>query len=406
MTYRRDGESHKVESPDGHEANAGASDDPMVVAAEEVIESEDLLLTTPVQEVAAQASDENPMGVPGLPISEQSPLRFGFLAGIGLLLAAGVGAAVIFASRVLILILVAAIIAAGLEPVVAWLCRRGFRRGLAVALVAVTLIGLFGAFLTQVVPAITSEGSHFIHQLPALLHDLQKKNSVLGRLNLKYHLEDKAKKLATAKLTASGALHLGGIVVSAVIAVLIVLVLVVYFLADFPTLKRLVYRMVPRQRRPRVGLIGDEIVSRIGGYVLGNVLTSIVAIILNYILLRILGVPYALVLSVFVGVADLVPLVGSLFGGLVVALIAFARVSLTAALITVGFHLLYRAFEDYILNPRVMRRTVHVKPVVTIVAVLLGGSLLGLVGVLIAVPVAAAIQLLLTEVVFPSQDIA
>ncbi|HVA09304.1 MAG TPA: AI-2E family transporter, partial [Acidimicrobiales bacterium] len=146
------------------------------------------------------------------------------------------------------------------------------------------------------------------------------------------------------------------------------------------------------------------IVSRIGGYVLGNVLTSTVAIILNYILLRILGVPYALVLPVFVGLADLVPLVGSLFGGFVVALIAFARVSFTAALITVGFHLLYRALEDYILNPRVMRHTVHVKPVVTIVAVLLGSSLLGLVGVLIAVPVAAAIQLVLTEVVFPSQD--
>lgn len=387
------------------EANGSAVDDPMVVAAEEVIESEDPLLTTAVQEVAAQASDENPLGVPGLPLSERSPLRIGFSAGIGLLLAAAVGVTIIFASRVLILLLVAAIIATGLEPVVHWLCRHGFRRGVAVAAVVVVLVGLFGAFLAQVVPVITSEASHFIHQLPTFLHDLQKKNTTLGRLNLKYHLEDKAKKLTTAKL-AGGALHLGGVVVSALAAVLVVLVLVVYFLADFPTLKRAFYHLVPRPRRPRVGLIGDEILSRIGGYVLGNVLTSIVAIVLNYILLRILGVPYALVLSVFVGLADLVPLVGSLVGGLVVALIAFASVSLTAALITVGFHLLYRAFEDYILNPRVMRHTVQVKPVVTIVAVLLGGSLLGLVGALIAVPLAAAIQLLLTEVVFPSQDTA
>jgi predicted PurR-regulated permease PerM len=384
-------------------ADTGEIDDPLVVAADKVIESEDPLLTTEVQEVAAQASEENPFGVPGLPLSERSPLRIGFSAGIGLLLAAAVGVTVIFASRVLILLLVAAIVATGLEPVVAWLCRHGFRRGVAVAAVVVTLIGLFGAFLAQVVPVVTSEASHFIHQLPTFLHDLQKKNTELGRLNLKYHLQDKAKKLSTAKL-AGGAIHLGGIVVSAVAAVLVVLVLVVYFLADFPTLKRALYRMAPRSRRPRVGLIGDEILSRVGGYVLGNVLTSIVAIILNYILLRILGVPYALVLSVFVGLADLVPLVGSLIGGLAVALVAFASVSLTAAIITVGFHLIYRAFEDYWLNPRVMRHTVQVKPVVTIVAVLLGGSLLGLVGALIAVPVAAAIQLFLTEVVFPSQD--
>ena len=185
---------------------------------------------------------------------------------------------------------------------------------------------------------------------------------------------------------------------------LIILVLVVYFLADFPTIKRTLYRMAPRPRRPRVGVISDEILSRIGGYVLGNVRTSLVAIVLNFVLLRILGVPYALVLSVVVGLADLVPLIGSLVGGLIVALVAFASVSLTAALITIGFHLVYRGFEDYLLSPRIMRHTVQVRPVVTIAAVLVGGSLLGPAGALIAVPLAAALQLLRTEVIFPSQD--
>ena len=403
MGLETEGASHE-DSPNNGVDDASI-DNPLVVAAEEIIESEDPLLTTAVQAVAAQVSEEHPMGVPGLPLSERSPLRIGFSAGIGFLLACSLGASVIFASRVLVLILVAAIIATGLEPIVDWLCRLGLRRGVAVAAVVVILIGLLGGFLGQVVPLITSQASRFLHHLPAFLHDLQKKNTLLGRLNLKYHLQAQAKKLTTAKL-AGGALHVGGIVVSAVASVLIVLVLVVYFLADFPTLKRAFYRMAPRPRRPRVGLIGDEILSRIGGYVLGNVLTSLVAIILNYILLRILGVPYALVLSIFIGLADLVPLVGSLIGGLVVALVAFASVSLAAALVTVGFHLVYRAFEDYVLNPRVMRHTVQVKPVVTIVAVLLGGSLLGFAGALIAVPMAAAIQLLLTEVVFPSQDAA
>ena len=128
------------------------------------------------------------------------------------------------------------------------------------------------------------------------------------------------------------------------------------------------------------------------------------AVITSYVLLLILGVPYALVLSVLTGVLDLVPLVGSSIAGVLVALVALATVSPTAALITVAFHVVYRLFEDYLLNPRVLRKTVDVSPLVTIVAVILGGSLLGIVGALIAVPAAAAVQLVLVEVVYPARD--
>ena len=118
---------------------------------------------------------------------------------------------------------------------------------------------------------------------------------------------------------------------------------------------------------------------RVGGYVLGNFATSVVAVITSYVLLLILGVPYALVLSVLTGVLDLVPLIGSSIAGVLVALVALATVSPTAALITVAFHVVYRVFEDYLPNPRVLRKTVDVSPLVTIVAVILGGSLLGVV---------------------------
>ena len=137
---------------------------------------------------------------------------------------------------------------------------------------------------------------------------------------------------------------------------------------------------------------------------LGNVATSVVAIVTSYILLLILGVPYALVLSVLTGILDLIPLVGSSIAGVIVALVALATVSPAASLITVVFHVIYRVFEDYLLNPRVLRRTVDVSPLVTIVAVILGGALLGIVGALVAVPAAAAVQLILTEVVYPARD--
>lgn len=372
-------------------------------AAEEVVGSDDLLLKEEAQQVAAQVSSEHPLGVPGKPLGERSPVRFGFATGIGLLLAAAVGGLVVLAGHILVLVLIAALVAIGLEPVVAFLGRLGLRRGVAVGVVVVVGAALMAVFVIQLVPPITTEATQITHQLPRLLHDLQDKNSAFGRLILKYHLEQRAEQVV--KVDAyGGVVQLGGMVLSVATSTVIVLVLVVYFLASFPLLKEVAYRLFPRSRRPRVGVIGDEILARIGGYALGNALTSVIAIIANYVLLRILGVPFALVLSVLVGLLDLVPLIGSIVGGAVVALIAVATVSLTAGLITIGFHLLYRAVEDYFINPRVLRKTVNVRPVVTVVAVLLGGTLLGVVGALIAVPVAAALQLILTEVVFPSLD--
>lgn len=180
--------------------------------------------------------------------------------------------------------------------------------------------------------------------------------------------------------------------------------LTVYFLAEFPNIKRFLYRLAPLDRRPRVGLLGNEIIARTGGYILGNLFTSLIAVISQYVILRSLGVPFALVLSIFVGLLDLVPLVGSTIAGAFVTLVTLAAVSLSAAVINIVFTLIYRLVEDYLINPRVLKRTVDVRPVVTIVAVLFGGTLFGIVGALIAVPVAAAVQLIVTEVVFPGTD--
>ena len=140
------------------------------------------------------------------------------------------------------------------------------------------------------------------------------------------------------------------------------------------------------------------------GYVLGNVATSVVAAPTSYVLLSILGVSYALVLSILTGILDLIPLVGSSIGGLLAAIAALAAVSPTAAIIVVIYHLIYRVFADYMLNPVVLRRTVDASSLVSIVAVLIGGGVLGIVGALIAVPIAAAVQLILLEVIYPARD--
>jgi predicted PurR-regulated permease PerM len=180
-------------------------------------------------------------------------------------------------------------------------------------------------------------------------------------------------------------------------------VLTVYFLAGMPRIKLFLYRLAPHSRRTRVFLIGDEIFTKVGGYLLGNALTSLIAGAGTYVWMISFGIPYPALLALLVALLDLIPVIGSTIGGATVTLVALT-VSLPAAGLTLGFYVVYRLAEDYLLVPRIMGRTVQVPAAVTVVAVLIGATLLGLVGALVAIPAAAAIRLLLQEVTFRRMD--
>lgn len=376
-------------------------------AAQEGLQTDPLLLDSAAQRRYAQVTDDLPFGVPGRAQRRPGSVRAGFSVTVGVLLAVALGRALLVVASELLLVVVAAFIAIGLEPVVAWLVRHRVRRGLAVGLIAVGGLGLVAAFAAAAVPPLVSEATQLVSHAPDYLQALQDKHTTVGRVNASLHLEDRLRRLGASRLSLAsfaGLLNVGRAVVSYTFQVLIVVVLSVYFLADFPNVKRAFYRLVPLPRRPRVGLLGDAILARTGGYLLGNVFTSLVAVVAQFLVLRALGVPFALVLSVFVGVFDLIPLVGSTVAGVVVTVVALATVSTSAAVVNLVFTVLYRLFEDYVLSPRILQRTVEVRPAVTVIAVLLGGSLLGIEGALIAVPVAAAVQLVVTEVVYPLSD--
>jgi predicted PurR-regulated permease PerM len=201
----------------------------------------------------------------------------------------------------------------------------------------------------------------------------------------------------------NGLLGAGQVVFSALATALILIVLTVYFLVDLPRIRATLYRLVPHSRRPRAILLGDEIFAKVGGYVLGNLLTSLITGVVIFAFLVIVGVPYALLLSLFVAILDLVPVIGSTIAGVVVCLVALS-VSLHVCLATIGFFLIYRLVEDYLLVPRIIGRAVKVPALVTVVAVLLGGALMGIVGALVAIPTAAALLLLGQEMLFPRLD--
>jgi predicted PurR-regulated permease PerM len=202
---------------------------------------------------------------------------------------------------------------------------------------------------------------------------------------------------------AGGVLGAGEAIFGAVTDFLIIVILTIYFLADMPRIRGLFYRLVPHSMRPRAILIGDDIMAKVGGYVLGNIVISIIAGALTFAWLAIFGVPYALLLAILVALLDVIPVVGSTIAGIAVALVALT-VSLPVCLATIGFFVLYRFFEDYVLVPKIIGKAVDVPALVTVVAVLVGAALLGIVGALVAIPISAALLLLGREVVFPRLD--
>jgi predicted PurR-regulated permease PerM len=170
-----------------------------------------------------------------------------------------------------------------------------------------------------------------------------------------------------------------------------------------PRIRTTLYRLIPHTRRPRAILIGDEIFAKVGAYVLGNVLISVIAATATFIWLSVFDVPYPLLLGLFVGLLDLVPVVGSTIAGAVVAAVSLT-VSLTVCVATIAFFIAFRLCEDYLLVPKIIGRAVKVPALITVLAVLIGGALLGIIGALVAIPIAAALQLVAHEIVYPRLD--
>jgi predicted PurR-regulated permease PerM len=356
--------------------------------------------------VSADNQPDSPgLGRPGPPVNRRSPLFIGMTGAAGVAITYGVVELIAQAGTVLILIGMAFFVAVGLEPVVGWLTRRHLPRWAAVVIVVVGLLGAAALFILLAVDRLSGEVTSLVHQLPHYVHSLQNHNSELGQLNAKYHIEQRLQKLLSShgSSVAGGVLAAGKLVFSAVSSALVVAVLSIYFLAGLPQIKLFAYRLVPDSRRTRAILLSDEILARVGGYVLGNLLTTVIIGVGTFVWMVALGIPYPILLAVFVALIDLIPVIGSYIGGAAVSLVALT-VSLPVALATLGFYICYKLAEDYLLVPKVMNRTVHVPATATLVAVLLGGVLLGIVGALVAIPVAAAIRLLLREVVFPRLD--
>jgi predicted PurR-regulated permease PerM len=389
------------------EAGAVAAGVAAVEAATLVAPPDDPLLDTAVRRIEAHVDEDNPFGVPGRPLSRRSPFRIAFTAALGVAVAYGLVKALIAVQAVLVLLLTAAFLAIGLNPAVEALERRQMRRSFAVGLVLLGVLAFFVGFGFAIVPPIVEQAQQFGDQAPDYLRDLQE-NDTVAALDARFGLLDRAERMLDdperiGVSAAGGVLGVGKVVFGAFFSTLTVLIVTLYFLANLPGIKAHAYRLVPRTRRARVGLLTDEILSRVGGYVAGAVSIATLAAVTTFLLLRLLDVEYALALSMLVFLTGLIPLIGATIGAVVVVAVALFA-SVKAGIVMAVYYLVYQQVENYVLYPRIMQRSVNVSPAATVVAVLIGGSLLGVLGALLAIPIAAAVQLVVDEVVLPKQD--
>ena len=358
------------------------------------------------EKVAADISTEDaPMGRLGPRFNWRSPFFIGLAATAGVAVTVLVLWMFWIASDVFLLIGVALFLAIGMDPAVSFLVKRRLPRWSAVIVVLLVIVAAIAGFIAAAVPALVTQGQDLVNAAPQWLQQAQDHNSFIGQLNDKFQIQQKVESLLSesGSTIAGGVLGAGEAIFGAVTDFLIIVILTIYFLADMPRIRGLFYRLVPHSRRPRAILIGDDIMAKVGGYVLGNIVISIIAGALTFAWLAIFGVPYALLLAILVALLDVIPVVGSTIAGIAVALVALT-VSLPVCLATIGFFVLYRFFEDYVLVPKIIGKAVDVPALVTVVAVLVGAALLGIVGALVAIPISAALLLLGREVLFPRLD--
>lgn len=356
------------------------------------------------------ASKAEDFGVRGRPMNAANPFYFGFMAVAGGLIALTVLKALASASQVFVLIVISLFFAIGLNPAVNYLQRRKMCRGYAVGAVVGSVLLFAALFIWIAIPPLLEEIDSFINNAPQLVNDL-KNNSFINDLNNRYGIVDSLEirvnsviKDGAFVVTAfGGVVGVGRAFISGVVATITILVLTLYFLSSLDKVVKIALQLVPNSRRDRVAKLTNAIISRIGSFVGGQGIIAILAALFILVMGLIIGMPYTGPLSMLVLICGFIPLIGHFIGMTFVTLISLTD-SPRTALIALALYIIYVQIENYVITPKIMRRSLSLPGLVTIIAALLGTSLLGLVGGLLAVPIAAAILLIMEEVVFPKAD--
>jgi predicted PurR-regulated permease PerM len=340
------------------------------------------------------------------PSTPPDRLRPGLVFRYGALFSLGAAATIVglyslyTVRAILVRILVALFIAVSLDPAVRQLAKRGVRRGLAVTLIFALALLLVSAFLISVIPPLVSQFGNLVDDLPGYLTRLQSRSSQFRELNDRYNLSDQLQGMVGTlpSRLGSGVLGFTSRVFGAVFNGLTVLVFTVYFMADMPRIRSGLVRLFPVSRRPQARQVVDLVVDKVGGYMIGNIIISLIAGVVSFIAFTILGVRFAVPLAFVVAICDLIPMIGATLGAMIGVTVAlFSSGVWPTTVLVAAFFIAYQQLENYLIAPRVLKTTVELGAAAVLIAGLIGATILGLVGALMAIPIAAAFNVLLNE---------
>jgi predicted PurR-regulated permease PerM len=345
------------------------------------------------------------------------PFRTGLLGGLGVLLALAIGGAVTQLATILTYVGAALFLALGLDPIISALQRRNVPRWLSIVLVLVSVIGVLVALGLAVVPLLVQQTTKLVDGIVQYTQGnswqdmLRQVQAAVGGSVDVTGLVNQATAFLQKNVgtVAGGVLQVGLGIAGGVAGAVVVIILTIYFTASLDTFKRGMYLLVPMTRRERFAHIAEQIFSAVGRYVIGQVSLALVNGVLSFLFLSIVHAQLPAVFAFIAFLGSLIPLVGTISGAVLIVLGEFALTGGTSAgglpvwLIVAIYYLIYMQVEAYLLSPHIMNRAVKVPGVVVVIAALTGGTLLGILGALVAIPVAAAVLLILQQVLVPRQ---
>lgn len=337
--------------------------------------------------------------------------QLGLLGGLGVLTALVIGGALTTIAQIITYIFAAIFIALGLEPIVAMLERRKVARPLAILIVILALLGVLGGVFIALIPKLVEDASILIQNAPEVAANLKAQEWLITLNNqLGGGIFDAINGVSSYITNAENwPAFLGGVVqvgiglFSGLSGFLVILILSIYVMASLSRFKKWVYALVPATKRSKFADLAEQISISVGRYVMGQVTIALINAILGFIMMSIVGIPFSVALAFITFLLALIPLVGSLTGAAIVSVVALTQ-SPTAAVIALVYYLIYMQVEAYFVSPRVMKEAVSVPGAVVVVAALAGGSLLGILGALVAIPVAASVMLIIRQVWMPRQE--
>lgn len=345
------------------------------------------------------------------PLRSYGPFRLGFVLTIGALAAIAVGLAVNSLSGPLTLIFAAFFIALGLDPLVRWIQARGLSRPGAVTVVVLGFLAVVAALAWAIVPLVSGQAVMLARAAPGYFTNLETQEwylrvneSTNGMAeNLTQWIYDSLNDPDFWLGLGGGVFQVGSAIAGGTVAVVFVVILTIYLVSSLGSIARALYALIPASQRGTYVPIAQEIGRSVGRYLSGMVILALLNSLFTFILLSILGIPYAILLAVVAFMVSLVPLIGSVVSATIITAVSLL-ISPVTAIIALACLIVYMQVEAYVLTPRIVGRSLNIPGSLVIIGAMLGGTLLGLLGALVAVPIVASIVLVIRKIVVPKQN--